>query len=109
MDFQIWNENYDVSGKMKCEMMKNVLCLHYSDNISCNNSSASQHWVLLTCSQPIKTRVTTPSYNNAYCAHENNTRVGKIALAPDIQHEHSILTASAEGASALFLKKATKT
>ena len=43
MNFQIWNENYDVSAKMKCEMMKNVLCLHYSDNISCNNSSASQH------------------------------------------------------------------
>ena len=39
----------------------------------------------------------------AYCAHENNTRVGKIALAPDIQHEHSILTASAKGARALFL------
>ena len=40
----------------------------------------------------------------AYCAHENNTRVGKIALAPDIQHEHSILTASAKGARALFFK-----
>ena len=33
MNFQIWNENYDESAKMKCEMMKNVLCLHYSDNI----------------------------------------------------------------------------
>ena len=39
-----------------------------------------------------------------YQRHENNTHVGKIALAPDIQHEHSILTASAEGARALFLK-----
>ena len=27
MNFQIWNENYDVSAKMKCEMIKNVLGL----------------------------------------------------------------------------------
>ena len=47
MNFQIMNENYDDSAKMKCEMMKNVLCLHYSDNISCNNSSASQHCLRL--------------------------------------------------------------
>ena len=36
-----------------------------------------------------------------YQRHENNTRVGKITLAPLNEHEHSILTASAEGASAL--------
>ena len=70
--FMDFNEFLNLEWKLRSfdenEMWNDVLCLHYSDNISCNNSSTSQHWVLLICSQPIKTRVTTPSYNNcSYC------------------------------------------
>ena len=35
---------------------------------------------------------------------KNNTHPGKMTLAPDIQHEHQVLNASAEGASAVCFK-----
>ena len=54
-----FNEFSNMEWKLRCfgenEMWnyENALCLHYLDNISCNNSSASQHWVSLWKVQPL--------------------------------------------------------
>ena len=75
MNLQIWRENYDDSSKIKSVIIKSVLCWHYSDNISCNNFWASQHWVMLTCSRPIERLVRTPPYNKLELYNERCTKL----------------------------------